>query len=67
MTDKDLAPAEKSLNFLAKKIEEIGGFVKDCKQVKGNLFNKENYLLPWKANDLLFLERVVTECKVLNF
>jgi hypothetical protein len=61
MTAKDLAPAEKSLKFLAGKIEEIGVFVKDCKQLKGNLFNKERYVLPWQANELLFLERVATE------
>ena len=61
MTAKDLAPAEKSLKFLAGKIEEIGIFVKDCKQLKGNLFNKERYVLPWQANELLFLERVATE------
>ena len=58
MTAKDLAPAEKSLKFLAGKIEEIGVFVKDCKQLKGNLFNKERYVLPWQANEL-FLERVL--------
>lgn len=66
MTAKDLAPAEKSLKFLAEKIDEIGGFVKDCKQLKGNLFNKENYVLPWKANELLFLERVATEANLVE-
>ena len=46
------------MKFLADKIEGICVFLEEWIQLKSNLYNKENFVLPWKANELLFLERV---------
>ena len=66
LTAKDLVPAESTLKFLEEKIEGIHVFVEECIQLKSKLYNKENSVLPWKANELLFLERVATEARTLE-
>ena len=59
LTSKDLKPAERCVEFMSRIIEEIGTFIVECKTLRSNLFDKENTVKTWKANELLFLENTI--------
>ncbi len=51
---KDLVLAEKSLKFLEGVLQRIDAFMAQIKTLKGNLFDKDMDIKPWKANELSF-------------
>ncbi len=61
LTSKDLKPAEDSIKFLSGIINEIDTFIVECKTLRANLFHRENTVKPWKANELLLLEKIIKE------
>ena len=52
-------PSERCVEFMSRIIEEIGTFIVECKMLRSNLFDKENTVKTWKANELLFLENTI--------
>ncbi len=61
LTSKDLKPAEDSIKFMSGIINEIDTFIVECKTLRANLFDRENTVKPWKANELLLLEKIIKE------
>ena len=66
LTSKDMKPAERCVEFMAGIIQEVDSFIVECKTLQSNLFDKENTVKPWKANELFFLENIIKDLSAIN-
>ncbi|CAB3979992.1 Hypothetical predicted protein [Paramuricea clavata] len=66
LTSKDRKPAERCVEFMAGIIQEVDSFIVECKTLRSNLFDKENTVKPWKANELLFLENIIKDLSAID-
>jgi hypothetical protein len=66
LTSKDMKPAERCVEFMAGIIQEVDSFIVECKTLRSNLFDKENTVKSWKANELLFLENIIKDLSAID-
>ncbi|CAB4016594.1 uncharacterized protein LOC110249849 [Paramuricea clavata] len=66
LTSKDRKPAERCVEFMAGIIQEVDSFIVECKTLRSNLFDKENTVKPWKADELLFLENIIKDLSAID-
>ena len=46
-------------------IKEVDSFIVEYKTRRSHLFDNENNVKPWKANELLFLENVIKDLSAI--